>query len=206
MILRSSLISPFGRKVRLAALHLGLGPLEVVDTDVFNPLDPIRSENPLGKMPVLTTSDGLFIYDSSVILEYFDALSGGLLFPGEPEARVAVRQLEALCDGIMDAGVAIVAERRFRPAEMVYQMWIDYQNEKIERAVDKLAICDVDPTVIDAGTIAMACALDWLYFRDLANWPEMQPNLRCWLQDFADSTSAFAKTDPRETVPPPLAS
>ena len=48
MILRSSPASPFGRKVRIAASVLGLSDrIEVRETDLNDPADSIRVQNPL---------------------------------------------------------------------------------------------------------------------------------------------------------------
>ena len=69
MILRSSPASPFARKVRIAAAVLGLAnKIEVRETDLNDPADPIRVQNPLGKIPVLILDDGTIYYDSRVIL------------------------------------------------------------------------------------------------------------------------------------------
>ena len=54
MILRSSPPSPFGRKVRIALIHLGLADrVEIVATDTSSKSDTIRKQNPLGKIPTL---------------------------------------------------------------------------------------------------------------------------------------------------------
>ena len=76
MILRTSNASPFGRKARLAAALLGLDKkIDVLPANGNDPNDPIRVENPLGKMPVLTLEDGTHLFDSPVILEYFDVFA-----------------------------------------------------------------------------------------------------------------------------------
>jgi len=59
MILRSSLSSPFGRKVRVAASVLGLAErIEPQPTDLNDPADSMRKQNPLGKIPTLILDDG----------------------------------------------------------------------------------------------------------------------------------------------------
>ena len=102
MILRSSPASPFGRKVRIAASLLGLADkIDVRETDLNDPADSIRAQNPLGKIPALILDDGTGYYDSRVILEYLDHLAGGgRIIPREPKARFAALRLQALCDGI----------------------------------------------------------------------------------------------------------
>ena len=78
MILRTTTSSPFGRKPRMAALHLGLmDRIDVQGSDPLDPNDVLRRDNPLGKMPALILEDGRCIFDSRVILEHLDHLAGG---------------------------------------------------------------------------------------------------------------------------------
>ena len=86
MILRSAPASPFGRMVKLAAHVLGLmDQITVEHSDTTDPDDTIRLQNPLGKIPALIT-DSRVIYDSRVILEYFDHLGGGgTIIPQDPK-------------------------------------------------------------------------------------------------------------------------
>ena len=115
MILRSSPVSPFARKVRMAAAVLGLD-LTVVDADTSNPDEALRRENPLGKIPTLVRDDGTTLFDSSVIVGYLDAVAGGnRLVPAEVGPRFAALRLEALCDGIAEAALLQVYEARWRP-------------------------------------------------------------------------------------------
>ncbi|MCG6951718.1 MAG: glutathione S-transferase N-terminal domain-containing protein, partial [Betaproteobacteria bacterium] len=77
--------SPFARKVRAAAIELGLAErIELVLTPVV-PIDPnpaLIAQNPLVKLPTLEAEDGTVLYDSRTICEYLDALAGGgRLFP-----------------------------------------------------------------------------------------------------------------------------
>jgi glutathione S-transferase len=78
MILRNTPASPFGRKVRIAVSVLGLdAEIKLQDTDLNDPADTIRIQNPLGKLPALILEDGTTYYDSRVILEYLDHVAGG---------------------------------------------------------------------------------------------------------------------------------
>ena len=115
-VLRSSPTSPFGRKIKLALALLGLSDqVEIHYADTTNPEDSLRQQNPLGKIPVLVLADGSSIYDSRVILEYFDHLAGGgKLIPADPATRFPALTLAALGDGIMDAALL----RRYDPMAM----------------------------------------------------------------------------------------
>jgi len=106
-ILRSAPPSPFGRKVRIALLHLGLADrVDIVAADTASETDTIRRQNPLGKIPTLITENGKALYDSPVILEYLDHLAGGnKIIPVDPDSRFAALTLQALADGILDASI-----------------------------------------------------------------------------------------------------
>jgi glutathione S-transferase len=80
--------------------------------------DSIRQQNPLGKIPALIIEDGTVLYDSPVILEYLDHARRRRQDHSEGSGRaLAGAHLQALCDGILDAGILLVYEGRWRPAE-----------------------------------------------------------------------------------------
>jgi glutathione S-transferase len=197
MILRSSPASPFGRKVRIAAAVLGLaGKIEVRETDLNNPSDSIRTQNPLGKIPALVADDGAAYYDSPVILEYLDHVAGGgRIIPREPKARFDALRLEALCDGILDACLLLVYEGRYRPAEMKVQGWVDRQTEKVARGLAALEAAPpkLTPTP-DVGQITLACVLGYGDLRFGGAWRKDHPRLVAWHDAFAAQVPAFAET------------
>ncbi|HLA21187.1 MAG TPA: glutathione S-transferase family protein [Pseudolabrys sp.] len=197
MILRSSPASPFGRKVRIAASLLGLADkIDVRETDLNDPADSIRVQNPLGKIPALILDDGNVYYDSRVIVEYLDYLAGGgRIIPREPGARFATLRLQALCDGILDASILIVYENRFRPAEIRSQAWLDRQDGKVARGLAALEASppQLDP-VPDIGQIALACVLGYRDLRFEGTWRQDRPRLLAWHDKFAALVPAFAQT------------
>ncbi|HEY0291254.1 MAG TPA: glutathione S-transferase family protein [Hansschlegelia sp.] len=195
LTLRSSPPSPFGRKVKIAAAVLGLTDrIDVIATDTTAEDDPIRSLNPLGKIPALELGDGTTLYDSRVIVEYFDWLAGGgKLLPLEPIARFKVLTAQALADGLMDAALLQIYEVRMRPETERSPSWIANQAGKVARALKHLE--DAPPPVIpDAGSIATACALGYLDLRFEGRWRAEHPNLVAWLDAFSAATPAFEKT------------
>src|SRR3954465_1205701 len=119
MILRSSPPSPFGRKIKLAIGILGFdNEVSIEKADPTDASDSIRKQNPLGKIPALIIENGTVLYDSPVILEYLDhRAGGGKIVPKEPDTRFAALTLQGLCDGILDAGILLVYEGRWRSAE-----------------------------------------------------------------------------------------
>lgn len=196
IVLLSSPASPFGRKVQLAASVLGLDALlQVEPTSTEAPEDGFLKQNPLGKIPVLITEDGEAIYDSRVILDYLDhRVGGGRIFPADA-GRFDVLRLQALADGICEAALLITYEKRFRPQEKWYEPWLERQQQKIDRA---LASLETTPPLLaqtlDAGTIALACALGYLDLRLNGAWRKDNPRLVTWLDEFAARLPAFEKT------------
>src|SRR5690606_33194478 len=140
LTIRTGAGSPFGRKARIAVSVLGLDDkVRIEPASTQDDADPIRQQNPLGKVPVLILDDGSTIYDSPVILEYLDHLAGGgRILPKDGKARFDALKLEALADGILDALILIVYEGRYRPAEKHEQKWLDLQGGKVARGMAAL--------------------------------------------------------------------
>jgi glutathione S-transferase len=196
LTLRSSPASPFGRKVKIAAIELGLmDRIEMVAADINDPAEPLRQQNPLGKIPTLVLADGTTLFDSRVIAEYLDHLAGGgSLFPGGDE-RFAQLRLQALADGICDAALLQVYEVRFRPEEARNQAWAANQAGKVSRGL--LALELAPPAWPDRpriGEIALACALGYLDLRFDGRWRSEYPGLVAWLDAFAAKVPAFEAT------------
>lgn len=199
MILRSSPLSPFVRKVRIAAAILKLDheiTLEFADT--LDPNDSLRRQNPLGKIPTLITEEGDALYDSRVIVEYLDyRAGGGRIIPRKSAPRFAALRLQALCDGMLDAAILRVYETRFRPPERHEPAWIAHQSDKIARA---LAALEAEPPpldgVPDVGTITLACVLGYLDLRFAGAWRDAHPRLVAWHDAFGAAVPAFAQTKP----------
>ena len=99
--------SPFARKVRIAAIELGLiDKIEFVPTTVApaTPNDEYSKITPLKKLPVLITDNGDVILDSYVIVEYLDELAGGgKLIPASGPHRWKVKSDHSLLQGMLDS-------------------------------------------------------------------------------------------------------
>jgi len=203
LVIRSSPSSPFARKVRIAAAICGLTDrITIEQARTGDPQDSLRDQNPLGKIPILITDDGTAVYDSRVIAEWLDSEAGGGIVIPHGAARFAALTLQALADGMMDASILIIYESRFRPVEKHHQPWLDYQDEKVTRALSTL---EAAPPAIAGqphiGHVALACALGYRDFRFEGNWRANHPGLVAWLDDFAGKVPAFAATMPAEPAP-----
>lgn len=201
MRLRYSPLSPFARKVRVFAAETGLAErLELVPCDVWAPGSDIVRDNPLGKVPVLLTGDGLFV-GSALCCEYLDTLhSGSHLIPRAGSGRWLTLQLNALADGIMEAAVAHVTERLRRPERFVWQGWLDRQEAKIKRTLDAIGTEFGAPAGrIDIAAITLACALSYLEIRlPQLGWRHDHRRLAEWHADFAARPSMAATQPPAE--------
>ena len=192
--------SPYVRKVMVAAYETGLdGRIERIETSLW-PLDPGYAKiNPLGKVPAMVTDAGQALFDSGVICEYLDSLHDGTkLFPPAGEARWQALGLHALADGILDAAVLRVMERR-RPGELQSAEEMARQKEKVERALDALeekAGALEGPITI--GSVAAGCALGYLDFRFAGeDWRDGRPKLTAWYEGF-QARPSMAATVPRD--------
>jgi glutathione S-transferase len=196
LILRSSPPSPFARKIRIGAAILGLtNRIEVVQADTNDPEEPLRRQNPLGKIPTLVLEDGTALFDSRVILEYLDFLTGGgRIVPSAPGPRLAALTMQALADGLIDAAILQVYETRFRDAERYSAKWLDHQAGKVTRALAALESSPPAEGGRDVGAISVACALGYLDLRFNGRWREGHPKLVRWLETFAAGVPAFAAT------------
>lgn len=182
--------SPYARKVLVAAHELGLaGDLEVIHQET-SPLlrnDAVFARNPLGKVPVLVLDDGFALFDSDVICAWLDALHGrARLIPEDASRRWRALRLQALAQGIADAGIAVRWETERRPPELRWDELRDGQLRKIAAACDLLEddLDDRDeaPDVgaPHIGSIALATALSWIDFRAVYAFRDGRPRLAAW--------------------------
>ncbi|MEP0519046.1 MAG: glutathione S-transferase N-terminal domain-containing protein [Hyphomicrobiales bacterium] len=198
MILRSSPPSPFGRQVKLAAKHLGLmEQISVEVADTTNPEDTLRGQNPLGKIPVLIAEEGMALYDSRVILDYLDHLAGGEKIVPAGEAKFAAYTTQSLANGIADAALIQVYEKRFRPEELQSKDWMDYQADKVRRGMASFEACPPPLTSakeLHVGHIALSCALGYQDLRFEGAWRKNYPHLVAWLENFSALVPGFEET------------
>lgn len=201
MKLRSSPLSPFGRKVKIGAILCDIH-LDVLPADTTDPTDSLREQNPLGKIPVLLREDGPAIYDSRVIVEYLDMTAGGgVLIPAGGEDRIAALTMLALGDGIADAALLQMYESRFRDPETHSARWLDHQAGKVARGLAALEAAPPQPLPVSGaahiGEIAVACALGYLDLRFAGAWRPGHPALVAWLDAFCERVPAFEATTPQ---------
>ena len=199
MKLRFGPISPFVRKVRVAALETGLAAkIAPVPTNPADPSSGLRAENPLEKIPALITEEGEALFDSGVICEYLDSLhSRAKLFPREGKARWSALRRMAQADGLLDAAVLRMYERR-RPEPLRSQEWDERQKGKVTRAIAAFENEAPSFAGFDIGLITLACALGYLDFRFAdEDWRKNAPKLAAWFTEVSKRPS-MTETVPKE--------
>ena len=189
--------SPFGRKGTFAIAHLGLS--DRVDVGVPDDEESLRKLNPLAKVPALIIEDGTALFDSRVILEYLDMLAGGdKIIPVETGARFGALREAALADGMLEGALLVTYEGRYRPDQTPYEPWLDFQRGKVGRGLAAMADAPPAITPLTVGGIGLACALEYIDFREQYDWRPEFPALVAWLDDFNAAHPVFADSKPSD--------
>ena len=199
MKLVGSRTSPYVRKVRVILAERNLAH-EFIEESAWTAETTVPRYNPLNKVPALVMDDGESIYDSAVICEYLDAISGGGYLPKDAAARARVKRDEALGDGIADAGITAFLERK-RDLSRQDSAWIARQMSKVDAGIEALARrlgrdAFLGGAQMNLADIACACALFWAEFRmPELRWRDRHPNLKAWAERL-ESRPSFAATRP----------
>ncbi len=199
MKLRHAAASPFVRKVMVVAHELGLADrIELVPTTV-SPVQAnasLAADNPLMKVPSLTTDDGQVLFDSPVICEYLDTLAGGhKFFPAAGPARWTALRQQALGDGVLDALVLCRYETT-RPEDKRWSGWTDGQMRKAHQGLAAVEREDLaGPRTI--GHVTFGCMLGYLDFRFPDDgWRARHPTLAAWYKEVEQRPSMQATKPP----------
>jgi len=128
-----------------------------------------------------------------VICAYLDTLhSGRKLIPAEGEARWHALRLQAVAQGLADAGIAIRWETVRRPETLRYPPLRDGYIQKLIASYDWLEHELDGDSSVHVGHVALATCLAWLEFRALPSFREGRPRLATWFDEFAKRPSMRA--------------
>jgi glutathione S-transferase len=203
MKLTFSPASPFARKVRIAAIELGLiDKIEFVPTAVAptQPNDEYSRVTPVKKLPVLILDNGDVILDSYVIVEYLDELAGGgKLIPASGATRWKVKSDHSLLQGMLDSMLLCRYEKMVRPEPLRWQAWAD---DHWNRAWNGMARFENQPDMLsrplDIAQIALTCVLGYADFRFAdCGWRKAYPKLDAFHERMLSRPSV------KISVPPP---
>jgi len=123
MQLIGMLDSPYVRRVAISLQLLGL-PFEHRSLSVFRTFEQFHAINPVVKAPTLVCDDGTVLMDSTLILDYAEALAAprSLMPRALPQRQAALRTI-GLALAACDKSVQLVYERNLRPPEKQHEPW-----------------------------------------------------------------------------------
>ncbi|KIV85543.1 hypothetical protein PV11_01226 [Exophiala sideris] len=200
--------SPYARMNRIALLEKGI-PFELKnevpwhESETKTPL-----YNPLEKLPILLFDDGREpVYDSAQIQEYIVqkfADKSPRLVTGDLDTDLKARQIQTLCEGLMDAFVLLFFEMK-RDEDKQSKPWLDRQNRKIDgalKALNELAKSRKEGSdylladVMTIADIAVVCAVGQVDFAGIRQgWQDKYPGLTAYWKEL-DARKNFADTKP----------
>ena len=202
MKLTFSPASPFARKVRIAAIELGLiDKIELTPVSVApgTPNDEYSKIHPLKKLPVLILDNGDVILDSYVIVEYLNELAGGNLIPDYGPTRWKVKTDHSLLQGMLDSMLLCRYEKMVRPQGLQWQAWYD---DHWNRAWSGMARFETRDDVLSGpmtiAQIGLVCVLGYADFRFAdCGWRKAYPKLDAFHNKMLERPSI------KISVPPP---
>jgi glutathione S-transferase len=203
MKLTFSPASPFARKVRIAAIELGLlDKIELVPTTVApGQANPEYSKiYPLKKLPALILANGDIIVDSYVIVEYLDELAGGgKLIPASGPTRWKVKSDHSMLQAMLDSMLLCRYEKMVRPQGLQWQAWSD---DHWNRAWTGMAHFEKQADMLsrpfDISQIALTCVLGYADFRFAdCGWRKAYPKLDAFHERM------LARPSVKISLPPP---
>ncbi|WP_419709865.1 glutathione S-transferase N-terminal domain-containing protein [Pseudomonas sp. NFX224] len=164
MKLIGMLDSPYVRRVAISAKRLGI-VLEHESVSVFRHFEHFQQINPVVKAPTLVLDGGEVLMDSTLIIDYLEALAGPdrSLMPADLEQRLRSLRLIGLALAASEKSVQLYYERNLRPAQIQYEPWVERVEGQLaaaysalERALEKHPL-KTDGAIEQAGiTLAVA--------------------------------------------------
>jgi glutathione S-transferase len=167
MKLVGMLDSPYVRRV---AISLELYGVDFVHAplSVFSTYSEFARINPVVKAPTLVLDDGTVLMDSSLILDYLEALAPAdrKLLPQPPMARAKDLQLLGLALAACEKSVQIVYEHNLRPAEKQHAPWLERVNGQLLAAYTLLDqhLSQADSEALTQASLTAAVAWSFSQF------------------------------------------
>jgi glutathione S-transferase len=176
MKLIGMLDSPYVRRVGITMRLSGLG-FGHAAISVFRGFDEFQAINPVVKAPTLVCDDGTVLMDSTLMLEYIEALSGRRFTPRSPAPLARELRLVGLALAACEKTAQIVYERGLRPAEKRHEPWVERVSGQLDaayRALEaELAAQPLATAEADLGQAAITVAVAWTFTQFVL--PEVVP-------------------------------
>ncbi|HEX5341608.1 MAG TPA: glutathione S-transferase [Duganella sp.] len=181
MKLIGMLDSPYVRRVAVSLQLLGIR-FEHQSLSVFSTYDQFRQINPVVKAPTLVDDEGNVLMDSTLILQYAEAIArpAARRTPSMPTELMRSQSLLGFVLAACDKSVQIVYERRVRPAEKLHQPWLDRITQQLLSALDVLEAEQVkQPLPVTSADIpppGVMMAITWDFIQHML--PDVVPAAR----------------------------
>ncbi len=175
--------SPYVRKVMICLHELGLNDRVENVRSVAAMLKPnaqIMQDNPLSKIPTLTTAEGIQLFDSVVICQYLNDLANGPLFPEHGPEKWQALRWHALGDGLLDA---LILWRNEREREQPLVALMDAFELKFNASLKLLTseLNELSQSSFNIGTLTLGCALGYADYRfESLQWQSNYIELAKW--------------------------
>lgn len=200
MKLIGMLDSPYVRRVAISAKRLGID-LNHQSVSVFRHFEQFQQINPVVKAPTLVLDDGEVLIDSTLIIDYLEALAGPdkSLMPVELNQRLRSLRLIGLALAACEKSVQLYYERNLRPAEIQYEPWVERVEGQLAAAYSALEReLELQPLKTD-GSIAqdgITLAVAWSFSKlvvpeqvDTERFPQISA-----FTAYAEGLAAFVST------------
>ena len=189
--------SPYVRRVAIAMAYYGI-PFEHESLSVFRHMEEMRKTNPLLRVPMLTTPDGMRLHESAFILDYLDDVvreaGRDALIPASGVLRRQVWQRVAMGQIAVDKAVAVHYEHR-RPPALRWAEWEERLRHQLVTALqlleDALGADWLVGERLTHADIMAAVMVSFIRFTEPDEWPsERFPKLEA-LTRRLEQTPAF---------------
>jgi glutathione S-transferase len=177
MQLIGMLDSPYVRRVAVSLQLLGLR-FEHQSLSVFRTFTQFQQINPVVKAPTFVCDDGEVLMDSTLILEYAEAVARPRsLMPAKPQEIQHVLRVIGLALAACEKSVQIIYERELRPPEKLHEPWVTRVTGQLlaaygalEEAVAHRPLPVTSSAITQAGVSA---AIAWHFTQQML--PEVVP-------------------------------
>ncbi len=178
MKLVGMLDSPYVRRVAISFQLLGLR-FEHQSLSVFRTFTEFQQINPVVKAPTLVCDDGTVLMDSTLILQYAEALARPrTLMPSDRTELLHDLRLTGLALAAMEKSVQIVYERGLRPPEKMHEPWVTRVTGQLLSAYGELQSefgrRPIEPTESTLRQAGVTVAVAWHFTQQMI--PELVPS------------------------------
>jgi glutathione S-transferase len=171
MKLIGMLDSPYVRRVAISLQLLDLR-FEHQSLSVFRTFEAFKAINPVVKAPTFICDDGTVLIDSTLILQYAEAMAHPrTLMPSAPTVLAQALRTIGLALAACEKSVQIHYERALRPADKVHAPWLERVSGQLIATFDALeesiARVPLDGTRQGISQAGVSTAVAWFFARQM---------------------------------------